>query len=572
MMVSCLDILTHSLDTRTVMKTGSELVKGGFRAFFENAAEDLEKLVEMLKLGKFMQSRAQMKSVIQSINYVTVALLPILTAFFEHIRTYEFALDLMLDDVQLSCYRILTGFYSLGTGKNSFMERHLPALGESLATLVGAMPVAFLETDLNAHNPLSVFNTKTPRERAILSMPDTVEEMCPEMPRLDRLLKDVSDVSESGARYSDMPQVIEVILPMLCNYLSYWWDKGPDNSPADALCCTMVTSDHLSIILGNILKILNNNLGIDDAPWMKRIAVYSQPIICKAAADLLSTHFLPTLDKLRKKTVKVVSEEEQLKADSKCDTQELELIILDEFAVLCRDLYAFYPMLIRYVDNNRSRWLKQPVADSTELFRMVAEIFILWCKSHNFKREEQNFVVQNEINNLGFLTGEGKSKMSKSGGDQERKHKRRRGEYYSIQTSLIVAALKKMLPIGLNMCTPGDQELISRAKIRYSLKDTDDEVKEHLRQNLHLQDKSDDPAVQWQLNLYKDVMVKSEEPLNPESTVARVQSISAAVFHLEQVEQPLRNKKCVWQKLLSKQRKRAVVACFRMAPLYNLPR
>lgn len=41
----------------------------------------------------------------------------------------------------------------------------------------------------------------------VLSMPDTVEEMCPEMPRLDRLLKDVNDVSESGARYSDMPQV-----------------------------------------------------------------------------------------------------------------------------------------------------------------------------------------------------------------------------------------------------------------------------------------------------------------------------------------------------------------------------
>lgn len=87
----------------------------------------------------------------------------------------------------------------------------------------------------------------------------------------------------------------------------------------------------------------------------------------------------------------------------------------------------------------RSRWLKEPDADSTELFRMVAEIFILWCKSNvsptagsvavfllitdqhfsfcvlvqNFKREEQNFVIQNEINNLGFLTGEGKTKMSK---------------------------------------------------------------------------------------------------------------------------------------------------------------
>lgn len=143
------------------------------------------------------------------------------------------------------CLKLNKWFSFIG---NMLVCRHLPALGESLATLVGAMPVAFLETDLNAHNPLSVFNTKTPRERAsespshycsfvfpcsnnavntdtdcfltktdgvcslVLSMPDTVEEMCPEMPRLDRLLTDVSDVSESGARYSDMPQV------RLC-----WW-------------------------------------------------------------------------------------------------------------------------------------------------------------------------------------------------------------------------------------------------------------------------------------------------------------------------------------------------------------
>uniref|UniRef100_A0A674EHP4 Ryanodine receptor 3 n=1 Tax=Salmo trutta TaxID=8032 RepID=A0A674EHP4_SALTR len=568
------DHLGHCLYL-TVMKSGSEMVKAGVRTLFENAAEDLEKTLEMLKLGKFSQSRSQMKGLTQNITYATTALLPILTALFEHVTMHNFGVYLLVDDVQLSCYRIVTCLYSLGTGKHIFIERHLPALGECLATLVGAMPVAFLEPDLNAHNPLSVFNTKTPRERAILSMPDSVEEMCPEMPRLDRLLKDINDISESGARYTEMPQVIEVILPMLCNYLSYWWERGTENSAPHTACCTTVCSHHLSIILGNILKILNNNLGIDDAPWMKRIAVYSQPIICKAAADLLRSHFLPTLEKLRKKTVKVVAEEELLKADIKGDTQEAELLVLDEFAVLCRDLYAFYPMLIRYVDNNRSRWLKRPDAQSNELFTMVAEIFILWCKSHNFKREEQNFVVQNEINNLSFLTGESKTKMSKvrmSGGDQDRKHKKRRGELYSVQTSLIVAALKKMLPIGLNMCTPGDQELISLAKIRYSLKDTDEEVKDHLRENLHLQDKSDDLAVQWQMNLYKDVVVESEERTDPEQTVDRVQSISAAVFHLEQVEQPLRMKKCVFQKLLSKQRKRAVVACFRMAPLYNLPR
>lgn len=83
--------------------------------------------------------------------------------------------------------------------------------------------------------------------------------------------------------------------------------------------------------------------------------VYAQPIISKARPGLLRSHFLPTLEKLKKKAVKTVQEEEQLKADSKGDTQEAELLILDEFAVLCRDLYAFYPMLIRYVDNNRYR-------------------------------------------------------------------------------------------------------------------------------------------------------------------------------------------------------------------------
>ncbi|XP_030299707.1 ryanodine receptor 3 isoform X7 [Sparus aurata] len=573
--VSCLHILAHTLDTRTVMKSGSELVRVGLRTFFENAAEDLEKTFENLKLGKFTHSRSQMKGVSQNINYTTVALLPILTALFEHITQHHFGVDLLLDDVQVSCYRILTSLYALGTGKNIYVERQLPALGQCLATLAGAMPVAFLEPMLNTFNPCSVFNTKSARDRAILGIPDSVEEMCPGMPRLDGLTKDINDMAESGARYTEMPHVIEVVLPMLCNYLSYWWERGPENQPASggSVCCTTVTSEHLSVILGNILKILNNNLGIDEASWMKRIAVYVQPIISKARADLLKSHFLPTLEKLKKKTVKVVSEEELLKADSKGDTQEAELLILDEFAVLCRDLYAFYPMLIRYVDNNRSRWLKEPDADSNELFRMVAEIFILWCKSHNFKREEQNFVVQNEINNLSFLTGDNKTKMSKSGGqDQERRHKKRRGEFYSIQTSLIVAALKKMLPIGLNMCTPGDQELISLAKTRYLLRDTDEEVKDHIRQNLHLRVKSEDPAVRWQLNLYKDVAMRSEGPPDPDRVVDRIQRISAAVFNLEQVEQPLRSKKCVWQKLLSKQRKRAVVACFRMAPLYNLPR
>uniref|UniRef100_A0A8D2LE34 Ryanodine receptor 1 n=1 Tax=Varanus komodoensis TaxID=61221 RepID=A0A8D2LE34_VARKO len=572
---------------RTVMKSGPEIVKAGLRSFFEGASDDIEKMVENLKLGKVSQSRTQVKGVGQNITYTTVALLPVLTSLFEHIAQHQFGDDVILDDVQVSCYRTLCSIYSLGTTKNPYVERQRPQLGECLARLAAAMPVAFLEPHINEYNPYSVYTTKSPRERAILGLPNCVEEMCPDIPVLERLMKDISGLAESGARYTEMPHVIEVTLPMLCNYLPRWWERGPETH-AQGPWCTEVTSDHLNTLLGNILKIIVNNLGIDEASWMKRLAVFAQPIVSKAKPELLRSHFIPTMEKLKKRSGKVVAEEEQLRLEAKTESEDAELLIRDEFSVLCRDLYALYPLLIRYVDNNRAKWLTEPNSDAEELFRMVGEVFIYWSKSHNFKREEQNFVVQNEINNMSFLTADSKSKMSKSGGsDQERTKKKRRGDRYSVQTSLIVATLKKMLPIGLNMCSPTDQELINMAKNRYALKDTDEEVREYLNNNLHLQGKCENSSsMRWQMALYREMSGKAEDSNNPEKIVRRVQEVSAVLYHLEQVEaenagpnkpcgvleHPYKSKKAVWHKLLSKQRRRAVVACFRMTPLYNLPR
>lgn len=67
--------------------------------------------------------------------------------------------------------------------------------------------------------------------------------------------------------------VLQVVLPVLCSYMSHWWEHGPENNPnrADS-CCTSVTSEHMNTLLGNILKIIYNNLGIDEGAWMKRLA------------------------------------------------------------------------------------------------------------------------------------------------------------------------------------------------------------------------------------------------------------------------------------------------------------
>lgn len=45
---------------------------------------------------------------------------------------------------------------------------------------------------------------------------------------------------------------------------------------------------------------------------------------------------------------------------------------------------------------------------------------------------------------------------------------KRKGDRYSMQTSLIVATLKRLLPVGLNICAPGEQELITLAKNRFT--------------------------------------------------------------------------------------------------------
>ncbi|XP_062457766.1 ryanodine receptor 1-like, partial [Pezoporus occidentalis] len=269
--VNCLHILARSLDARTVMKSGPEIVKAGLRSFFEGAAEDLEKLGESLRLGQVPGGRRGPKGVGQKLSYATAALLPLLSSVWQHLGQLRAGDDVTVDDVQVSCYRILSSIYSLGTTKNPYMERQRPALGECLARLAAAMPVAFLEPHLNHLNPCSVYSTKSARERAVLGLPSRVQDLCPDVPSLEELMGAIGALAESGARYTEMPHIIEVTLPMLCSYLPRWWERGAEALPHGP-CPTAVTSAHLNTLLGNILRIVVNNLGIDEAAWMKRLA------------------------------------------------------------------------------------------------------------------------------------------------------------------------------------------------------------------------------------------------------------------------------------------------------------
>lgn len=58
---------------------------------------------------------------------------------------------------------------------------------------------------------------------------DILARMESTMPTLDAILAEVDQFVESDKTHSDAPHVINVIMPLLCSYLPFWWNQGPDN-------------------------------------------------------------------------------------------------------------------------------------------------------------------------------------------------------------------------------------------------------------------------------------------------------------------------------------------------------
>uniref|UniRef100_H3C4X6 Ryanodine receptor 2b (cardiac) n=1 Tax=Tetraodon nigroviridis TaxID=99883 RepID=H3C4X6_TETNG len=578
---NCLCTLAQALDARTLMNSASESVRSSLDSFFESSAADLEMTVENLcvSVARLSQSRSQhARGVARVLSYTSVVLLPTLTSLFQHLGLQNYGGDLLVGTIQVSCYKILNSLYSLGTTSSIYMEGQRPAAGACLAALAATFPVCFLEPDLNQNNPYSIYNTASALEKEELGLPDHAGDMCPLLPSLEQALGDVKQLAAAGAgaRQSQYIHVTEVVLPMLCSYMSLWWSWGPEGQPNSPLCTT-VTPQHASDLLGHVLRIIHNHVGTSQADWMKRMAVHCLSITCHAHPELLKTHFLPLMEKLKKRAEGVLLEEERMKADAG-DSSEAELEIQQKFMVLVADLYAFYPLLIPFVDSNRARWLKESTPEAEQLFIMVAEVFTFWAKSHNFKWEEQNYVVQNEINSLLFLVKSNKlSKVSKvdiisvSNLNHEKRKVKKKGDRYSTHTSLVVASLKRLLPVGLRNCLLSDRSLITLAKNGFTQKDTEDEIRQHIFSAFTLLQTQDHSFLNDEVNDAERGGQRGKTA-DVQKAVDRVLNMGRVLCYLDQVEHPQRNRKTARHKILSKQRKRAVVACLRMAPLYNLPR
>ncbi|XP_066971302.1 ryanodine receptor isoform X4 [Macrobrachium rosenbergii] len=615
--VKCLQVIVRAVDAKTLTKNLPEFVRTSMLTFFNNAAVDLEYCIHCLQEGKYAYIRGTHLKTSASLNYVQTVLLPVLTSLFDHTAACEFGQDLLLDEIQVACYKILAALYQLGTdlsldGGKTFMkkeiDRHRPAIGNALGAFAATFPVAYLEPMMNKNNPWSIHNRIADQS---LEAQEIIVKMETAIPSLETLIKEVEKFVDEEGKHSDMPHIIDVILPMLCSYLPFWWNQGPDNvNPSEGNHVTGVTCEHMNQLLRLVLRLIMYHVGVENAPWMTRIAGYTQQIIINSSEELLRDPYLPLAERVYKRTEHMYNKEENLRSFLKSsteDTSQVEGQLQEEWQLLTRDIYAFYPLLIKYVDQQRNQWLKNSVPEAEDVYNRVASIFHIWSNSQYFRREETNFISQNEIDNMTLIMptgstrnrnaamaetsggggggGGGKVKQAGPPPYMPKKKKRAGGKKISkekeLASSLMVACLKRLLPVGLNLFAGKEQELVQHCKEKFLAKVNEAEIFDFAKTQLTLPDRIDpSDAMNWQHILYSRLgggRVPREEDEDKkivptvDDTVERIVAMAKVLYGLHIACTPPASRSG-WRKLLSFARKRAAIACLRSVPFYNIRR
>ncbi|EGT37287.1 hypothetical protein CAEBREN_31615 [Caenorhabditis brenneri] len=233
--------------------------------------------------GQYSLIRGQALKSWNSFEFANQMIVPVLTTMFAHLARNHFGTDLLLDDIQAACYKILDSLYMV-TGLNSSIshrksissesEKHRPGLGQCLAAFASCFPVAFLEPEFNKSNKFSVLAKSQDQSVQVQEM---LQNLSTHIPHLEKLLTDLETVSNNNTMYSDVPNVYDVDLPLMCSYMAHWFSVGPDGKKdkddqrASVVQTTSVSCDHINRIFNALLKMIRNHVGIENAPWLCRV-------------------------------------------------------------------------------------------------------------------------------------------------------------------------------------------------------------------------------------------------------------------------------------------------------------
>ena len=390
--VRCLQILIKAVDAKSLAKQRPDFVRTSMLTFFNNGASDLEKAISNLRQGKLSLLRGTHINTSTSLKYIFEVLGPVFISIFDHFCLQEYGQDILIDEIQVACWRVIESFYIIGTdlqltkAKNFIrteIKQYRASIGTILSAIASTFPVAFLEPSLSKFNPHSVLGSGFSNKS--LEAQEVTARFVNNVPELEALVAKFEKYVDELNDYTEEPHMIDVVLPLLCSYMPTWWNHGPDNAdPKGGSHITMVTSESLNSLLKIILKLIMKNASIAEAEWMSRIALISTQIIINTSEELLKESFLPLMDKLHGTTMKMMEKEDNVRGYLKAaadDASQVEGEIQEEWNLIARDTYAFYPLLIKYVDIQRNHWIRNNVEEAEIIYNQAGEIFNIMKQS-----------------------------------------------------------------------------------------------------------------------------------------------------------------------------------------------
>jgi hypothetical protein len=143
---------------------------------------------------------------------------------------------LIAGEIQLASYKILVSLWTLGTTGTKLVDRewiiselnrHRPLIGECLGSFASAFPIAFFEPEYNTNNKNSIMYGGSNISEQSLEGQDIMTKVAKNLPSLQEVIDEIGQFCDSNGKYENSPHIIEVLLPTICSYLTYWWQFSP---------------------------------------------------------------------------------------------------------------------------------------------------------------------------------------------------------------------------------------------------------------------------------------------------------------------------------------------------------
>jgi Ca2+-binding EF-hand superfamily protein len=300
---------------------------------------------------------------LQMFDFSFQVIVPCLSSFFKCIsfRKDHKILQTKLGNVALRIFHCVYDFGRRGLVHFSFVTSDVySTIGECLAAFIEAYPMRILESS---------------EESTVISVTELMMQM--------------EQAGQAGCDCASVEYIEEVVLPLLCSYMAKYWIVQLDHK--QSCLASQVSAEQLNKTVSDITNFVWSFFGQDNVPWMFRAIGHIRLMIQCCSSSFLKVILQPMADGLKTRTLKLWQDEVYIHSRWTTSSPEFGTYLqalLGQYTVLSRDLVVCLSMLTVFLDaRDGTSDLSDSDSNLDDIFLSVTQIFHCWFTSPHLRRE-----------------------------------------------------------------------------------------------------------------------------------------------------------------------------------------